>query len=1063
MLRMSKYLLCLVFATSILDAASITDAHAGLTDSASMVRLTGKWKFIAMDRPEVAASQYDDSKAPLLNVESEWRLQGVDHRANAWLRLKVSIPESFYNKDLGLMVPPVSSASEVYFNGQLIGHVGPLGQQGEPDAAHTTFKLYQIPARVVNTGSENTLAIRVRQYQGIAGLFGNNYLYLGEYGVVHDHYLALFFGMVVLAAAFCVIGLYHLILFLARRIETEYFYFGLIALGTGLHQLSMNGIMQHMTTNRPLNQLFTMLVMCVLPASLVTFATRFFDLHAPKAEKFFKAASLVMTFILVLQFAVPQLYHIHIEYVLPLTMLLTMTALGFFSRLVYRAWRLGRPGALLIGICFLVYMFTVAHDILAYLTLPVEYRLANIGFLFPIAGMAMALAQKIQRMHRDKELTQQQAIENLKKADVLKDEFLANTSHELRTPLNGIIGLAESLVSGATGPLRENTIENLELIVSSGRRLSSLVDDILDFSRMKNNELRLHIEPLAVEPQVSLVVQLSEPLLHGKPVTLQKEIPPQLPPVFADQARLQQVLHNLVGNAIKFTAEGNVRVRAWQNGENEVAISVEDTGIGVAPGDLGRIFNAFEQVDAADNRRYGGTGLGLTVTKRLVELQGGRILAESEPGHGSVFTVFFPVADWVAAESETSTRSVRRPPEPSTIAIHKEALVDELQSAGVPAHGKVLAIDDEQINLRILQNMLSLNGYECITASGGKEAIALLEGMHAEELPDVVLLDVMMPEMTGYEVCQRIREMYPVQTLPVIMLTAKREEKDIVKGFKSGANDYLTKPFYQDELTSRVNTLHMLKAAVRRDRQLVSLEKELDIARHMQGSLLPASSLQHDAYDISWYFRPMLSVGGDLFDVQRSREGDLCFLIADVCGHGIGAAMVTSMVKLTFMMSHRLMHEPAKMLSQMNETLAMILGGTFVTAAVIHLSADGHQLKYARAGHPPLLRYTAAADKVIEYLPPGRPLGDFPGNNFYTETMIEINPQDVLLLYTDSVTEAENARGEMYTDRIKDFLLKEKELPAAEIRRKLVADLDRQIAPQTEHDDDIALAVIKVV
>lgn len=1062
MLRRCAILICLIFALRALEAAGLSDGRARLEDPANLVRLTGKWKFITDDRPQLARPDYDDSRAPLINVESEWRLQGVDHRANAWFRLKVGVGEAFRGKDLGFIVPPVSAASEVYFNGKLVGHDGPPEQQGEPAVAYATFRVYQVPANLVNYAGENTLAIRVRQYQGIGGLFGNNYIFLGEYTIAYARYITLFFGVVVLAAAFCVIGLYHLILFFGRRVETEYFYFSLIAVSTGLHQLSMNGISYYVTTNRPLNQVFTMLVVCILPASLITFATRFFDVSSPRAEKFFKTGSLATTGILLAQFAVPQLYHVHIEYVLPLTMLLTVAALLFFLQLVYRSWRLKRHGALLIGLCFFVYMLTVTHDILAYLTLPVDYRLANIGFLFPVAGMATALAQKIQRMHHEKEIMQQHAIENLRKADILKDEFLANTSHELRTPLNGIIGLAESLVSGATGSLRENTIENLELIVTSGRRLSSLIDDILDFSRMKNNELRLHIEPVAAEPQISLVLQLSEPLLRGKPVRLEKDIPEDLPLLLADSARLQQVLHNLVGNAIKFTESGYVRVSARRHGEQQIAITVEDTGIGIAPADLGRIFNAFEQVDAADDRRFGGTGLGLTVTKRLVELQAGRIEATSELGKGSVFTIYFPVADHAA---EARTRKEAETPRALTLVplpAGDEGLVKELHAVGVPARGKVLVIDDELINLRILQNMLSLNGFECVTASSGAEGLALLESVADADMPDVVLLDVMMPKMTGYEVCERIREMYPVQALPVIMLTAKREEKDIVRGFKSGANDYLTKPFYQDELMSRVNTLHLLKAAVRRDRQLLSLEKELEIARQMQASLLPQKAILHARYDISWFIRPMFSVGGDLLDVHRSREGDLCFLIADVCGHGISAAMVTSMVKLTFLMSQRLMHSPAAMLRQMNETLALILGGTFVTAAVAYLSADGRYARFARAGHPPLLHYRAQSRELTRYQLAGKPMGDFPGNTEFTEQEIALAQGDVLMLHTDGVTEAESILGEAYVNELGPLLAAQGDRPAAEITDRLIGELDLHIAPKIEHSDDIACVVIKV-
>lgn len=1059
--RLSLFIAVLLYSPT-LFAAPIENARASLREDGQPMRLTGKWRFVAADKPAVALAEFDDSQSPLLNVENEWRLQGVEHNQNAWFRLRLLVPASLAGKDLGLIVPPVSIASEIYFNGRLMGSRGKIGSGGEILAPNSAFMLYQIPAASVKAGAENVVAIRVGQYQRVGGLFGNNYLYAGEYTQARDHYMVLLLGIVILGSAFIILGVYHLILYFGRRIETEFLYFSLIAITSGMHQLGMNGIGYHLTESRTLNQILIHLVTAGLPVSLVGFATKFFDLRAKWPERIFLYSGILVALVLVLQQVIPSLYGIQVIYILPFSMLMIMASLIVFTVLVVKAFRLKRHGAMLVGSGFLLYMLTVAHDILAYLTLPVEYRLGNIGFLIPVFGMATALAQKIQRMHREKELTQQQAIENLKKADVLKDEFLANTSHELRTPLNGIIGLAESLVNGATGPLRENTMENLELIVSSGRRLSSLVDDILDFSRMKNNELRLHIEPLAVEPQVSLVLQLSEPLLQGKPVALKKEIPPDLPLLLGDHARLQQVLHNLVGNAIKFTAAGSVRVRAWQDGETEVAIAVEDTGIGIAAEDLGRIFNAFEQVDSADNRRFGGTGLGLTVTKRLVELQGGRIEACSQAGQGSVFTVYFPIARGTATIREAVKPILSKFPASRPVLLNDDVLVEELQAAGVPSHGKVLAIDDEQINLRILQNMLTLNGYECITASGGKEAIALLESMQDEELPDVVLLDVMMPEMTGYEVCQRIREKYPVQTLPVIMLTAKREEKDIVKGFQSGANDYLTKPFYQDELTSRVNTLYMLKAAVRRDQQLLSLEKELEIARQMQASLLPKKTIEHLSYDISWFFRPMLSVGGDLLDVQQSREGDLCFLIADVCGHGIGAAMVTSMVKLTFLMSHRLMHEPAAMLKQMNETLAMILGGTFVTAAVVHLSANGRQIRFARAGHPPLLHYEAQSGKVAHYQLPGKPMGDFPGNSEFLEQSIAIAPGDMLMLYTDGVTEAENTSGEMYGDRLHAFLASQGGNAAAQISQQLVSQLDKQIAPRTEHADDIAYVVIKV-
>ena len=231
----------------------------------------------------------------------------------------------------------------------------------------------------------------------------------------------------------------------------------------------------------------------------------------------------------------------------------------------------------------------------------------------------------------------------LQELDKLKDEFLANTSHELRTPLNGIIGLSESLLDGAAGPVPEPMKKYLEMIAYSGKRLANLVNDILDFSKLKNHTLQLHRRPVDVHESVQLLLKMTEPLVGSKPLELINAVPETLPPVFADEGRLQQILYNLVGNAVKFTDQGSITVSAKYE-YDRVVIDVVDTGIGIPPDQVNKIFESFEQVDGTDNRKYGGTGLGLAITKRLVELHGGTINVTSTLGAGSRFRVRLPVA-----------------------------------------------------------------------------------------------------------------------------------------------------------------------------------------------------------------------------------------------------------------------------------------------------------------------------------------------------------------------------------------------------------------------------------
>ncbi len=238
--------------------------------------------------------------------------------------------------------------------------------------------------------------------------------------------------------------------------------------------------------------------------------------------------------------------------------------------------------------------------------------------------------------------------QRLRDLDKLKDEFLANTSHELRTPLNGIIGLSQSLLDGVAGPVPPAMVKHLELIAFSGQRLANLVNDILDFSKLKTHGLELNKKPMDVQAFVEFMLNMTRPLATGKPLELINAVPDNLPPVPADEKRMQQVMYNLLGNAIKFTEHGSVTVSASLESDR-VAIDVIDTGIGIPRSYVQKIFESFEQVDGTTHRQHGGTGLGLAITKRLIELHGGSLTVCSTLGVGSRFRVHLPLQRATAA------------------------------------------------------------------------------------------------------------------------------------------------------------------------------------------------------------------------------------------------------------------------------------------------------------------------------------------------------------------------------------------------------------------------------
>ncbi|GHV23621.1 hypothetical protein AGMMS49959_17250 [Planctomycetales bacterium] len=414
--------------------------------------------------------------------------------------------------------------------------------------------------------------------------------------------------------------------------------------------------------------------------------------------------------------------------------------------------------------------------------------------------MADEIAKLITEMHTYAKILEEKNI-YLDRLNELKDEFLANTSHELRTPLNGIIGIVESMVDGATGDLTGKQKYNLAIVANCGKRLANMINDILDFTRLKNREIVLQIKPLDLKPIVDTVVALSKPLIKGKELTLVNEIDAALPVIDADENRIQQILCNLIGNAVKFTDRGKVSITAKIAGEM-AAISVADTGIGIPEYKFDRIFESFEQADGSTAREYGGAGLGLSITKKIVELHGGIIGVQSVVGEGSIFTFTVPV-------SAVKSGDAALKPSASPVIDMEDFAAETAEAAD--GDFRVLVVDDEPVNIQVLTNVLSMRRYAVCKAYNGADALNLFA---RGETFDLVLLDVMMPKMSGYEVCRKLREKYSLFDLPIVMLTAKNQVQDIMLGFQSGANDYIQKPFDKEELLARVKTLIELKGAM---------------------------------------------------------------------------------------------------------------------------------------------------------------------------------------------------------------------------------------------------------
>jgi signal transduction histidine kinase/DNA-binding response OmpR family regulator len=404
-----------------------------------------------------------------------------------------------------------------------------------------------------------------------------------------------------------------------------------------------------------------------------------------------------------------------------------------------------------------------------------EFSESVVALLQNFASQSVLAIQNARLFQEVRDKSQQ-----LEVASQLKSQFLANMSHELRTPLNAIIGVTEMLHEDAVDMKREDDLEPLDRVLRAAKHLLALINDILDLSKIEAGKIDIHIESFAIAPLVTDVVQTISTMATKNGNQVVVECPADIGTMNADQTRIRQALLNLASNANKFTEKGTVTIsarRAIEAGREWVTMAVTDTGIGLTPEQMGKLFQDFVQADASITRKYGGTGLGLAISRRFCQMMGGDIKVASKPGHGSTFTIRVP------ADGAISPAAVPR----------RDAAAPRPGAAKSDAP-TILVVDDDETVREVMERYLVREGFSVVTASGGQEGLKLARELH----PAAITLDVMMPDLDGWTVLAAIKGDPELADIPVILMTIVDEKN---RGYSLGATDYMVKPVDRERLT----------------------------------------------------------------------------------------------------------------------------------------------------------------------------------------------------------------------------------------------------------------------
>ena len=818
---------CVVSDKSPLAINGVLDLSAWDFDKDGIVKLDGEWEFYwkRLISPDEFIRAESVKMTDHFRIPGRWdgrEIDGVKQTGDGYATFRLNVKSNSNRRMMAVRIKEESSAYRLWINGEEVARNGVVGDSR--DAMVPQYLLQVKPFQVDQGSLEFVLQVSNFHHRKGGVWFP---IELGTPGDLVDSQYTVWALDLFLFGSLLVMGLYYLFIFLLRRREYSAIYFSLFCVLIAIRTVFTNTrFFVYVFPDFPWEFIYKIELLTVT----VTFPVMLMficSLYPHERSKLVVRCTQVIgatasLFVLLVDARLSS----HI--VVPFQFVILFLYFYITYVLVLASVR-KRTGARIILFGMTIFYATIINDVLASQAIIATPFLASIGMLVLALSQSFGLSKQFVTAFSSVESLSTELEEKnieLIRMDKLKDEFLANTSHELRTPLHGMIGIAESLLSNTRGTGSAGTRNSLELIVGSGHRLAHLVNDILDFLRLKHKDFALEQQLLNLCALTNSVLTLTSQLAKAKSLQLINGISSDMPAVSGDQKRLQQVLYNLVGNSIKYTNQGRVEISAYQQND-EIVVCVSDTGIGIAPDQLEAIFKPFEQVAQPASRHFESSGLGLGISRQLIEMHGGRLSVESSVGEGSRFCFTLPYVRSEIASVENSAQINEPPGEwlakfPSTVTVPVDTPAAQPSAAGSVA--RVLLVDDDSVNQQVVINHLSVQGMAVATASSGEDALQRLE---SGEGFDLVLLDIMMPGMNGYEVCQRLRQRYSAAELPVLMLTARSRLQDLVQGLECGANDYLAKPFAREELLARVNTHLKLGEAHETLRENLRLKDEI--------------------------------------------------------------------------------------------------------------------------------------------------------------------------------------------------------------------------------------------
>jgi sensor histidine kinase YesM len=803
------------------DSLGVIDIKNNRQSEGLYSTLDGEWHFFekALMTPDEVKGQLRKGKGRTVTLPSSFQAQSGEINSFGTYSVVIKIPEEFVGETLAIHIPYQYSAYRFFVEQSEIAWNGVVGK----DSASHISEMSPRTGYFIAESEEVQLTLQVSSFDHIRGGFENS-IYFGEASVVSKKFNTNMITTLFMNGSIFIIGLFMVLFALYRRKEHVFFIFGLFAMIISVRAI-FTVPFYYTLIFIDMSWLWgTRLEYILTEATSMIYVILLWKWHEQEFSKKVMYSLVVVhsTLIVATLFTQPVFFQALFFKVF----YLAIPTFFYVLYVIYRSIRNSNQNAKVnligMGLIFMAFFNDFAIGQNWYQSIPLMLPAVGVYVIIHVILMSKNFAESVrQTEQQNKQLlalnsSNEKLAVKLQKEIKRKDDFLANTSHELRNPLHGIINITQSILQNRSIRIDEKTQKNLELQLTIGHHLSRTLEDLLDVTRLKEHRIHLQIERLDIHAFSIGVVDMLKVITESKDIQMEVRIPSVFPSVAADKNRLTQILFNLLHNAVKYTDEGIITIDADVQ-DGKAVIRISDTGLGMNEKTLRTIFEPYEQGDSSITAIGGGLGLGLSICKQLVEMHGGKIKASSILGEGSVFTFTLPLADdsfdepiiaSIAPSLDMSERELHIKELP--LAMH-HVLIEAFTKNPQPSYRpRILVVDDDPVNLKVLTTILTEDQFEIETVISGKDAVKQLEGKKW----DLIISDVMMPHMSGYELTRVIRERFTISELPILLLTARSNSEDIYAGFLAGANDYLTKPVDAVELNMRVHALTDLQASI---------------------------------------------------------------------------------------------------------------------------------------------------------------------------------------------------------------------------------------------------------